>query len=154
MPNFTDALNKPVDQVEKPKPKPAGTYLSIVQGLPKVKKITAQGEEKEVLSFMLKPLMAREDVDSDSLSALPEIQSWPPQGLDFWEGEAGEYQAVQFLTNSCGIDPGPKGKSKTIGQMCAEAAGKQVLTVYENYPYTDKTGELQIGTRIKSTAAV
>ncbi len=153
MANFTEALGKAVDTVEKPKPKPAGTYLSMVQGMPKVKKITAQGEEREILSFMAKPLMAKDDVDTDALGGLPDVQTWPPMGIDFWDGEAGEYAAVQFMTHALGIDPGPPGKAKTIGQMCAEAAGKQVLTVYENYPYTDKTGELQIGTRIKSTAA-
>lgn len=154
MPNFTEALSKPVDTIEKPKPKPAGPYRSVVQGLPKVKEITAQGEKKEVLSFTVKPLMALEGVDQDDLKALPDVQSWPPQSIDFWEGEQGEYQAVQFLTQTLGIDPGPKGKSKTIGQMCAEANGKQLVTVYGNYPYQDKTGEMQIGTRIVSHSAV
>ncbi len=153
MANFTDALNKPVDTVEKPKPKPAGTYLSMISGMPEVRKQMAQGEEREILSFKAKPLQARDGVDEDDLLAHDAVNTWPPQKIEFWDGDGGEYAAVQFLINVLGIDPGPKGKAKTIGQMCAEAAGKQLLTTYENYPYQDKAGEMQIGTRIKSSAA-
>lgn len=152
MPNFTEALSKKATEIEKPKPKPAGFYLSMIQGLPKVKKVTAQGEEKEIMSFVARPLMANKVDDQEALAALPEVNTWPPQNIDFWEGEQGEYALKMFLTNTLEIDPGPPNKSKTLGEMCAEAAGKQLLTEYENYPYTDKAGQLQIGTRIKSTA--
>lgn len=150
MTSFTDALSKPVDTVEKPKPKPAGTYLSMIAGMPKIKKVNTQDGEREILSFAAKPLMAQEVEDQDALAASGELSQWMPQGIDFWDGEQGEYQAVQFMTNVLGIDPGPKGKAKTIGQMAAEAAGKQLLTTYENYPYTNKAGEMEIGTRIKA----
>lgn len=154
MPNFMDALQKPVDQIEKPKPKPAGTYLSMIQGLPKVKKITAQGEEREILSFVTKPLMAHAVEDQEALADAGEITGWPPQSIDFWDDETGINNAKMFCINGLGIDPGPDGKAKTLGQMIAESTGKQVLTTYENYPYQDKNGETQIGTRIKSWAKV
>lgn len=149
MASFTEALSKAVDTVEKPKPKPAGMYRSMISGMPQVKKVNTKEGEREVLAFNTKPIMAVEVEDQDALSKAGDLNQWPPQSIDFWDGEGGEYAAVQFMTNVLGIDPGPKGKAKTIGQMCAEAAGKQLLTPYENYPYTDRAGEMQIGTRIK-----
>lgn len=150
MANFTEALSKPVSDIEKPKAKPAGTYLSMISGPPEVRKQMAQGEEREILSFKAKPLMAREDVDQSLLEEHDAVNTWPPQRIEFWDGEQGEYQAKMFVQNVLGIDPGPPNKSKTLGQMCAEAPGKQLLTTYENYPYQDKAGEMQVGTRIKS----
>lgn len=152
MPNFTDALSKKVSEVEKPKPRPAGFYLSMIQGMPSVKTVKTKDGDKEIVSFTCKPLMPQKVEDQDALNALPAVSEWPPQSLDFWEGEQGEWALKQFLLNSLDIEPGPPNKSKTFGEMLAESAGKQVVTEYENYPYTDRAGELQIGTRIKSTA--
>ena len=150
-----EVLNKPAAAVEKPKPKPAGVYVAMIQGMPKQKKINVQGEEKNVLSFTCKPLMAREVDDQDALKSQPEVNTWPPQTKDFWiDDEQGEYALKQFLQHTLGIDPGPANKSKTLGQMCAEAPGKQLLTTYENYPYQSKEGQMEIGTRIKATAAI
>lgn len=155
MADFTDILNKPVDQVEKPKAKPPGFYVSQVNGMPKQKQINVQGEMKNVLSFNLKPLSVHKDVDMEELALHPEVHTWPGINRDFWiDDEQGQFNLKRFLADALGIDPGPKGKSKTLSQMCAEAPGKQVITEYALRPWVDKEGEAQISTEIKSTAAL
>jgi hypothetical protein len=67
MVDFTEILGKKAADVEKPKPKPTGTYLAQVQGMPKQKTPVVQGEERKILSFNLKMLSPRgDDVDLDA----------------------------------------------------------------------------------------
>lgn len=152
MPNFTEALKKKSSDIEKPKPKPPGFYMGMIQGMPSVKNVKAQGEEKEVMSFTIRLLALIQVEDEEVLASLPEISAWPLMKHDFWEGEQGEFALKQFLTNTLEIDPGKPGHERTLGEMCADAAGKQLKVELINKPYTDQAGEMQIATNIKSTA--
>jgi hypothetical protein len=152
MPDFTDILSKKAADVEKPVPKPVGSYLSSIQGMPKQKKVNVQGEERLIVSFNCKAGSPMEDVDLDDLNnpKVGEISTWPSFNKDIWiDTPEGEYQLREFLTKTLDIEPG----KKSLGEMCAEAPGRQLIITLKHRPYTDKnTNEAEIATDIGATA--
>lgn len=153
MVDFVDILSKKVDEVEKPKPRPVGTYLASIAGMPKQKKVNVQGEEKPIISFSCKILAPREDVDQGDLAEHGDPSAWMPFNRDIWvDSPEGEWALRQFLQNTLDIDPGPKGKSKSLGEMCAEAPGRQLLITLKHRPFQNKAGEMEIATEIGATA--
>lgn len=152
MSNFLEVLNKRVDEVEKPKPRPAGTYVAAIQGLPKTKDVKTKDGDREVLSFSVKLLMAREDVDAELLAEQGDVSAWAPLNRDFWDGPEALWQITQFVTKVLAIDDG--GGEKTVSELVAEAPGKQFLVTIGHRPYVDKQGEPAIGTEIVGVAAL
>lgn len=157
--DFTEILGKKAVDVEKPLPKPTGTYLAAIQGMPKQKTPQVAGEERKILSFSCKMIQPRgDDVDLEALDdpKVGEISAWPSFNHDIWvDTPEGEYTLRMFLTNVLGIEPGSAKDSKSLGQMVAEAPGKQLLCTLKHRPYTDKnTQQAEIATDIGSTAAV
>lgn len=154
MPDFTSILGKKAADVEKPKPKPTGVYLATISGMPKQKTIQAAGEDRAILSFSCKIMAPHEVDDMEALSdpKIGDVATWPPFQRDIWiDTPEGEFALRQFLTNTLGIQPG----KMTLGQMAAEAPGKQLLVTLKHRPYTDKnTNEAEIATEIGATAAV
>jgi len=153
--DFTEILGKKAADIEKPKPKPTGTYLSVIQGMPKQKTVMVQGEERKILSFGIKILTPRgDDVDMEALDdpKVGAIETWPTFNKDIWiDTPEGEFALRQFLNNTLGIEPG----KMSLGEMAAASPGKQLLTTLKHRPYTDKnTNEAEIATDIGSTAAV
>lgn len=152
MVDFSDILGKKATDVEKPQPKPVGTYLASIQGMPKQKKVMVQGEERFIVSFSCKALSPQDDVDLDDLSnpKVGEISTWPSFNKDIWvDTPEGEYQLREFLTKVLDIEPG----DKSLGEMCADAPGKQLLMTLKHRPYTDKnTNEAEIATDIGGVA--
>jgi hypothetical protein len=71
MPNFDDVLNTKSEDVVKLPPKPTGTYVASVTKFPDNKKLTVQGEEKEILTYMLKLMTPQDDVSQDALANSP-----------------------------------------------------------------------------------
>src|ERR1035438_8203509 len=65
--NFGAILDKPSNEVERPKPLPQGSYTCAVKGLPKYDK--SSKKQTEYVEFNLQPLAAGEDVDQDDLNA-------------------------------------------------------------------------------------
>jgi hypothetical protein len=80
------------------------------------------------------------------------IETWPSFAKDIWiDTPEGEFALRQFLTNTLAIEPG----KKSLGEMCAEAAGRQLLVTLKHRPYTDRnTNEAEIATDVGATAAV
>ena len=152
MVDFTDILGKKAADIEKPVPKPVGNYLASIQGMPKQKKVNVQGEERLIVSFTCKVQSPMEDVDLEDLNnpKVGEIHTWPSFNRDIWiDTPEGEFQLRQFLTNTLDIEPG----SKSLGEMCGEAAGRQLIVTLKHRPYTDKnTNEAEIATDIGATA--
>lgn len=152
MVDFTDILGKKAAEIEKPVPKPVGSYLASLQGMPKQKKVNAGGEERLIVSFSCKAQSPMDDVDADDLAnpKVGEISTWPSFNKDFWvDTLEGEYQLTQFLTNVLDITPG----KKSLGEMCAESPGRQLIITLKHRPYTDKnTNEAEIATDIGAVA--
>lgn len=66
--SFESILDTPADQVERPKPLPAGTYAAIVKGMPE-HGVSAQ-KKTPFVKFTYVLTDAFEDVDADELAAL------------------------------------------------------------------------------------
>lgn len=154
MADFTSILSKKAESVEKPKPKPTGTYLAVVSGMPKQKTPTVNGEERAILSFSCKIMAPQSDVDQDDLNdpKVGDISSWMPFNKDIWvDTPEGEFALRKFLTDVLGIEAG----DKSLGEMAAESPGKQLLVTLKHRPFTDKnTNEAEIATDIGAVAAV
>lgn len=147
--NFDDVLNKSADEVEKPKAKPAGSYLGSVTAMPKEKKATVQGEERTILEWSVKLMVPQDDVSQDALAEHPPISQWPPQRYDLWLTDD-LWGLKRFLTEVLGID----GAGKSFKEMIAEAPGKQAIFKGELKPYTDKnTGEPSLAFNITGAVA-
>lgn len=65
MSNFASVLDKPSTEVGRPKPLPVGSYIGIVQGLPKIDKSTKK--QTEYSEYTVKIVQAQDDVDEDDL---------------------------------------------------------------------------------------
>lgn len=149
MANFTDILNKPAETIEKPKPRPPGTYLCIVNGPHKQKEVN----DKPVISLAYKTMQAQEDVDQTALAEAGGVGNTIVQ--DFFlttnDGNDNSYQLLRVLTDHLGIEK----SGKTLAQMLAEAPGKQILVSLKHEMYVDKSsGEPQIAARVGGTAKV
>ena len=157
MADFTSILSKKATEVEKPKPKPAGTYLGQTVGMPSQKTATVQGEERLIMSFKLKAIAAMQDVDAALIGSegIGEISSWPTFNHDFWvDSPEGEFRFKQFLTEVLKVDPGPTDNPKSLGEMAAESAGRQLTFTLIHKPYIDKnTNEPAIAANVGATAA-
>lgn len=66
MAQFSDILDKPATEIDRPKPLPTGTYIWTVQGLPRHDKDKA-GNQYEFVEFTVKPSSAMDDVDEEAL---------------------------------------------------------------------------------------
>ncbi len=147
MANFTDILNKPAEAVEKPKPRPVGTYLCIVNGPHAQREVN----DKPIVEIKLKTMQAQADVDQAALAESGGVGNVVTQ--TFWlvnnDGGDNSWPLVNFLENHLGIDKA----GKSISQMLAEAPGKQVLATLKHEIYTDKaSGEPAIAVRVGGTA--
>lgn len=153
MPDFNDVLNLRVDQVEKPKARPTGTYMAVVQGLPKHKKVTpkAGGDDMDVVTFVLKRTGEVQVDRPEDMEAHPPVSEWSSMTHDiFVHTEGGQYALRQFLENTLGMDVA----GKTFKELLAEAGGKQLLVKTKHEPYMTKDNQPDVAERIESTAHV
>lgn len=146
MADFMDVLNQKAAAVEKPKPRPAGTYLAAIVGMPD----QVERKDNKMLEFKCKLIMPREDVDQEKLQDQPEISSWPPMRYTIFINEP--WPLKRFLTEVLDIDPGPENDSKTLAQMVAEAPGKQLLVGVQHRPYMTADNQPEIAAEIKTAA--
>lgn len=65
-PNFSDILDRPASETERPKPLPAGGYLCVVKGLPRRDKSAKKGTP--FVEFILQVVQPMEDVDEEALN--------------------------------------------------------------------------------------
>ena len=102
MANFTDILNKPAETIEKPKQRPPGTYLCIVNGPHKQKEVN----DKPVVSIAFKSMQAQEDVDQAELAAAGGVGNTFVQ--DFFlqtnDGNDNSWGLLNFLEDHLGIE--------------------------------------------------
>ena len=144
MTDFASILSKPASAVERPKPMPVGTYLGLVQGPPEF--TTIGKENTPIANFTLRYLRANDDVDSTQLADVGGLENKTIKHRYFLT-EAAMYRLKEFLVDHLGIEEG----NQTIGQLCSQAAGRQVYFTIGHRPSQDGT---QIYSEIKSTAKV
>lgn len=145
MPSFTEILNKPAAQVEKPKPYPVGEYLCIVDGPFQEREVNGT----PIVRWKLKPIQPMQSVDQSALAAAGGLGR--PMYHDFWmlssDGQPNDYPLIRFLEEHLGIERG----DKSIAQMAAEAPGKQCIVTIKHTVSKDGT---EIYGNVASTAKV
>jgi hypothetical protein len=152
MVDFSEILSKPAEEVKKSPPQPTGTYLAMIAGMPKQVTRQISGEDVNIISFNCKVISPGDDVDQEQLTAegMEPIQSWAPLRQEFWLNTAnGVDSLVKWLENTLDISRA----KKSVGQMIAEAPGKQLYITLKHRPYQNKTtAEMEIAVDIAGTA--
>ena len=151
MVDFTSILDKPLDSVEKPQPKPTGTYQAAVNGMPEMKTVNTKNGEKAVLAFSVKLISPLKDVDTDRLKAAGDLSDWLPFSKDFWVGTPeGDFALKRFLSEVLQVETA----GKSYREALAEAPGRQFAVEVKHRPYTNRDGQPDIASELGNTAAL
>ena len=152
MADFTDVLSLKPSEIEKPKPRPIGSYVGAVQKY-ELRDVSTKNGDRKICDFSVKLMMAQQVDDQAALAEQGDITDWFPltHGI-FYETPEGRYNLKQFLAETLDISPGSGKNEKTISEMLAESPGRQLLVTLRHEPYMSKQGTPEIGTRIGSVA--
>jgi|SRR6516164_216696 hypothetical protein len=144
-PNFGAILDRPANEIQRPKPLPVGTYVCVVVGLPREDKSTKKGTE--FVEFTMRPIEASTDVDEDDLKAMGGLENKTLR-VTFWLVEGQEWRLLKFLRDDLKIDAEDEdGESKSLRQMCSEVTNRQVLAYVKHQASDDGTTTYaQVGT--------
>ena len=140
-PNFSDLLDKPLDEVERPKPLPQGSYLCVVKGLPRQDK--SRQKQTPFLEFLLQPVQALEDVDQDELEEMGGLENKTIKAT-YYITEDAMWRLKKFFED-CGIETA----GKTSMQSAEETVNKSVIAVLRHEASQDGTA---VFARIADTA--
>lgn len=94
-----DILDRPSNAAERPKPMPAGTYLMVVQGLPRFDK--SSKKQTPYVEFLLVPQSAMDDVDAAELEEMGGLADKTVKAT-FYLTDGSEYRLTEFL-DACGV---------------------------------------------------
>lgn len=131
-PNFGALLDQAPSETERPKPLPQGTYVTMIQGLPRQDKSTKKGTE--YVEFTHKLLSAGEDVDAEELAAMGGIGDKTMRNT-YYITENSLWRLKDFLSH-CGIDVDAVGSYR---EAIDETPGKQVSIYIKHVPSEDGT---------------
>lgn len=144
MANFTEILQQQSSTIERPKPLPVGTYLTIVQGPPTHSQV---GEKQtDALDFTLAVMAPQTDVDQVKLLEMGGAQGKTIRHRLFVTDDS-RWRLKQFLVEHLAIEEG----SKTLGELLAEAPGKQCYVTLRHRPAQDGS---TVYAEVASTARV
>jgi len=132
MSNFADILSKKVDQIEKPKPLPVGTYLCLIDGAGEYVKLGAN--QTDAIKIKVKVLQAGEDVDDEALIEAGGV-SEKTLFVTLFLTEDAAWRSKKFLVETLGID----GDGKSLGELFTEIPGKTFRGVIGHRPSKDGT---------------
>jgi hypothetical protein len=130
MNQFSAILDKPFDEIDRPKPLPVGTYVCIVQGQPRFDKSARKGTD--FVEFTLKPLAALDDVDADDLEAAGGIAEKTIRHT-FYLTEDAIYRLKEFLLDHLGIE------ADNASDAIPLTPGRQVLVSIKHQASDDGT---------------
>ena len=128
--NFDDILNTQLDEVEKPKPIPVGTYTVRISA--EAPKLEAVGEKQSPkLTIEAIPLIAGEDVDTELLALVPQ---WNERKLrlDFFLTPDSQWRFKEFAQH-CGINT----DGRTLRDIIPELANAQVNVKVKHRTFKD-----------------
>lgn len=127
---FASILDRPVSEIEKPKPYPAGTYRCTVQGLPRYDK--SAKKQTEFVEFTLQPTSAKDDVDEKALAEMGGLNK--PIKATYYLTEDAAWRLQKFL-GDLGFDI--ETDEATPRQMIEESPGSEVYVTLKHRPSQD-----------------
>ena len=142
-PNFGAILDKPTAEVNRPPAFPQGSYVAVVQGLPKFDK--SSKKQTEYVEFEMKPLQALDDVDEEALKAFGPLGESTLR-LTFYLTEKSAYRLKEFIINDLQIE-----EQETLRPMIDETPGQQCVIHVKHTASDDGKG---VYANISSTAPV
>lgn len=154
MADFNDVLSLKPGEIEKPKPRPLGTYIGAIQKY-ELRDVDTKAGPRKLIEWAVKLIGVKQVDDQEALAEQGDLTDWYPlQYTIFYETPEGRYALKNYLTEVLGIDPGSGKNEKSIGEMIAESPGAQMLVTTKHTPYTSKAGTAEIKTDIASVARV
>jgi hypothetical protein len=136
--NFEALLNTQVDEIEKPKPLPMGTYTFGISG----HEFGESAQKKTpFVKFQTTPKVAGEDVDQDMLT---EVKDWQSKNMNltFYLTDDSMFRLKDFLEH-CGISTA----GRTLGECIPETQGAMFNGYIKHETATNGTDVFaQIGT--------
>lgn len=139
--DFKSLLGKNVDTVEKPKPKPGGTYHGVIEGF---KFDLSQKQKTPFVRVTAYNVSPGQDIDPNDLAENKiDLTKWKPH-RDFYLTEDALYRLREFL-ESLGITT----TGRSFNETLPEIKGKPVIMTAVNGTTTNEaTGETSIFTNI------
>lgn len=141
---FSDILDTPIVDAEKPKPLPQGSYLCAVQTPPKMDKSSKKGTP--YVEFTLKPLKAGDDVDTDELKEQGGLKERTLR-TTFYLTDGAKWRLREFIEN-CGIE---FEDDTSFSEGIAQLSGCQVIAYVKHEPSADGN---QLFANVSNTAPV
>lgn len=131
-PNLKSALDRPSSAVERPKPAPVGSYIGIIQGLPRYDKSTQK--KTDFAEMTIKYATALEDVDMEALREWLTSKDGSTKALTdmvvkekLYQTEGALFRIVDFL-NHAGWEnqEGGEDEDKSLREMLENSANRQI----------------------------
>lgn len=98
--SFSSILDKAPADVKPPETLPVGSYLCVVQGMPRYDKSTKKGTP--FVEYTLIIQQAMDDVDADDLAAFGDVKGKPIKAT-YYDTESAGYRIKEFFEH-CGLD--------------------------------------------------
>jgi len=127
--SFADILNTPMNEVEKPKPRPVGSYIGVIQGAHKIEKIGKN--ETQAAIFTVKLIAPGPDVDPGELAAAGGIGERTVRVTQFLTKDA-LWRLKEFLL-ALGIEEG----RGSMAEAMAQTPNRQALFKIKHRPSPD-----------------
>lgn len=152
-PNFGALLDRAPTEIERPKPMPVGSYITIIQGTPRYDK--SAKKQTEFVEFTHKFVSAGDDVDADELKEALTSPSGETKALNevtmkntFYLTENSLWRLKDFLEH-CGFDV--NNPEASLRKMIEETTNSEVGVVVRHEASQDGQS---IFARIDKTFAV
>jgi hypothetical protein len=129
MSNFQDLLDKKMDDIEKPKPLPVGSYICMVDGAPEI--TTIGQKQTDAIIFKMKVMQAGEDVNTDLLEEAGGVGNKTLRLTQFLT-EDSLHRVKRFLNEHLEIDA-----DLSVRAAIAEAPGRTCICVVKHRPSQD-----------------
>lgn len=140
-PNFGAILDRKPTAIERPKILPVGSYIVVVQGMPRQDK--SQKKQTPFYEYTCKYLQAMDDVDQDELEAALTRADGTKKSLGdmtvrltYYLTEDAVWRLKQFLEH-CGLE---EDDFESLRQMAESAGGCQLVVKLRHKPTDDGEG--------------
>lgn len=137
---FANILDRAPSEITAPTPLPPGTYLTIIQGLPRYDKSTKK--QTDYVEFIHKFSSPADDVDADDLkAALTNEKTGETKSLGditmkntYYITEASAWRLKKFLED-CGFDT--DSDEHSLRELCESTSNSEVYVTVKHRPSDD-----------------
>lgn len=142
--NFSDVLDKPSAEIERPVPLPAGQYICAIVGLPRHDK--SSKKQTPFVEFTARVLQAGDDVDQEALAEMGGLAEKTIK-LTYYLTENSVYRLKEFLFDDLGLED----DGGSLRPKLEQTAGCQFMATIK---HTSSDDGKSIYANVASTAPV